>query len=404
MNKHTDKTKVLWCDAEANLWALDSHEKVAELAGQCKEAGIDVIAVDVKPLTGVVLYNSRIAPRIKAWSGREYPENYDLLQVMVEEGHRAGIAVHASINVFAEASTEQPEGGAAIAHPEWQCIKYELDKNGKARLVPTSKAADQHFAIFVNPANQDVQAYELSIISEIISNYDVDGIVLDRMRYPGIHADFSELSKEMFEKWIGAKVERFPEDIFEIDPLPGCGVIRGKHFGSWMEWRAKVIHDFAADVRRTVKSIRAEAQVGVYVGSWYNFYYDVGVNWANPKHEPPYDFASSTYKDTGYGDLVDWICTGCYYPHPTREEARAAGIAEWKSVEAGCEESMDVVENEIPVYASLYLRDYKGKPDVFERAIDMALTKTQGVMLFDLVYLRDYGWWDLLKRKFSGKR
>lgn len=405
MKRYTNEAglqgRVLWCDAEANLWALDSREKVAELADQCKVANINVIVVDVKPLSGVVLYNSRTAPKIKAWSGRQYPESYDLLQMMVEEGHRVGIEVHASINVFAEASTEQPEGGAAVSNPHWQCVKYELNEKGSARLVPASKAADQHFAIFVNPANPDVQAYELSIISEIIGNYDVDGIVLDRMRYPGIHSDFSDLSRTLFEEWLGEKAERFPEDIFIIDPLPGCDIIRGKYFAEWMEWRAKVIYDFVARVRLEVKSIKPKALVGVYVGSWYSAYYDVGVNWASPKHEPPYDFASSTYKKTGYADLVDWMCTGCYYPHLTREKARASGVPEWKSVEAACEESLDAVENETYVYASLYLRDYADNQHVFERALDLALSRTQGVMLFDLVYLRDYKWWDILKKAFT---
>jgi len=391
------KKKILWCDAEANLWALDSREKAAEIVSRCKNAGIHALIIDVKPLSGVVLYNSRVAPIIKSWSGQPYPKDYDLLQVMSEECRKAGIEVHAAINVFAEASTEQPEGGAALSHPEWQCVKYELDSAGKPTLVPMSKSSDQHFAVFVNPANPDVQDYELAVISEIIENYDVDGIMLDRMRYPGIYSDFSKLSKELFQEWIGEKIERFPEDIFELNPQPGRDVIRGKHFAAWMEWRAKVIHDFVAKVRTKVKSVKSQALVGVYVGSWYSFYYDVGVNWASPRHEPPYDFASPAYKATGYADLVDWMCTGCYYPHTTREEAHAAGLPEWKSVEAACEESMDAVEGDTMVYASLYLLDYAGKPEVFKRALVLAQTKTQGAMLFDLVHIRKYGWWKIVE-------
>ncbi|HOK54869.1 MAG TPA: family 10 glycosylhydrolase, partial [Armatimonadota bacterium] len=95
--------RVLWCDAEANIWALDSREKVAELAEKCKEANFNTIVVDVKPLSGVVLYNSKVAPRLTIWNGRPYPQNYDLLQVMVEECRRVGIEVHAAVNVFSEA-------------------------------------------------------------------------------------------------------------------------------------------------------------------------------------------------------------------------------------------------------------------------------------------------------------
>lgn len=38
--------------------------------------------------------------------------------------------------------------------------------------------------------------------------------MLDRVRYDGISADFSFLSRKKFEEYIGQKVEKHPEDIF----------------------------------------------------------------------------------------------------------------------------------------------------------------------------------------------
>ncbi|MBI2844358.1 MAG: family 10 glycosylhydrolase [Armatimonadetes bacterium] len=486
--------RVLWCDAEANVFALDTREKVADVVSKCKEANINTIVVDVKPISGLVMYKSRIAPGLKTWRGKPYPDDYDLLSTMVEEGHRAGVEVHAAINVFSEGAAKRDDTGPAFSHPEWQCIKYEIERwargsgpdaypvsavnlvpspgrlalitedkslpadvppdmvrvaldgagnvvavatgtapqpftvppegyvlaatgqaaewlstnaaggritiEGRTRFIPVGRAADQHLAVFVNPIDPQVRAYELSIISEIVSNYDVDGVMLDRMRYPGIYADFSESSRLAFESWLGEQVERFPEDIFAIDPIPGRPVVRGKHFGRWMEWRARQIRDFMAEARRTVKSAKSSALVGVYVGSWYGSYYDVGVNWAGPSHEPPYDFAGPGYKDTGYADLVDWMCTGCYYERASRDEARAAGASEWASVEAACQESIGVVEDQTFVYGSLYLLQYARNPSAFERAIETCLANTQGVMLFDLVYLRNYNWWEMLKPAF----
>lgn len=489
------QARVMWCDAEANLWALDTREKVAQLANQCKDANINVIVVDVKPAAGVVLYNSLIAPKLKTWSDRPYPEGYDLLQTMVEEGHRVGIEVYPSINVFSEAVTNRKEGGAALAHPEWQCVKYDVDRwavgpsssthpidgvnrmplvgrlalindpkaisktlpagavlasidssgtvtaisdqssecatipsggyillgsdgagawlranaapggkmtiEGKPLLVPMSKSADEHYAVFVNPADPSVKAYELSIINEIVTNYDIDGIVLDRMRYPGIYADFSDCSRTAFEEWLGCKVENFPQDIMTIDPIPGRDLIRGKYFAKWMEWRARQIHDFLAEARQIVKTAKPKALIGAYVGSWYDSYYDVGVNWAGPRHDPPYDFACPTYKETGFADMLDWLCTGCYCAYPTRKDAVADGAGEEASVEAAAEQSINVVEDDTFVYGSLYLLQYTRNPDAFEQAIATLQASTQGVMLFDLVYIREYNWWDILKRTFA---
>lgn len=488
--------RVLWCDAEANIWALDTKEEVADLANHCRDANINTIVVDVKPLSGTVLYNSKIAPKLTMWQGKPYPEGYDLLKTMVDECRRVGIEVYAAVNVFSEGAVNRGDEGMAFQHPEWQCVKYEADRwvrgvssdaypvdganramlpgrmvlitdskflptdvpadaqqiavdrcgkvvssmigvsftpitipdggyiligtgpagswlateavvgakltlESRPRLVPVGKAADEHFAVFVNPANPDVRCYEMSIISEIINNYDVDGIVLDRMRYPGMYADFSDLSRTSFEAWIGHKVECFPEDIFRIDPIPGHDIIRGKYFGKWMEWRSKQIHDFVADVRNTVKSAKTNAKVAAYVGSWYSAYFDVGVNWASPDHEPPYEFAGPTYKDTGYASLLDWVCTGCYYQYPTREDARNAGASEGGTVEAACEESNSVLRDDTFVYGGLYLLQYARTPADFEKAINVCQAETQGVMLFDLVYIRDYNWWDILKRTFA---
>jgi len=69
--------------------------------------------------------------------------------------------------------------------------------------------------------------------------------------------------------------------------------------------------------------------------------------------------------------------------------------------------SKKVIMGAAPVYGSLYVLQYKDKPEKFRQAIQMCLERTEGVMIFDLVYIQDYGWWDILKKTFAlwdGKR
>ncbi len=120
--------RVIWFDAEANLWELSTRSGVADVVARCKAANINTIVVDVKPLSGLVLYASAIAPRLREFEGRSYPPGYDLLQTVIEEGHKAGIAVHAAINVFSEGS-QKLDAGPALTHPDWQCVGYELDRS-----------------------------------------------------------------------------------------------------------------------------------------------------------------------------------------------------------------------------------------------------------------------------------
>ena len=299
--------RVLWCAGD-NLWSLDTREKVADIINHCKRANINTLVLDTKLIPGSVVYNSCIAPKLREWKDKPYPRDYDVLRILVDECHRAGIEIYAGINTFSEGTIKNGGYGPAYDHPNWQCIKYSFDRwvvapncdaypigsmdrmpfpgrlglitkskslpaealagslyvavdsNGtiissiygqvpgipgdgyvliasgaaerwlrsyacvgskltleaRPRFVPVGEAADEHNAVFVNPADPEVRAYELSIIREIVSNYNVDGIVFDRMRYPSIYSDFSNISRIAFEGWLGKKIEHFPQDIYCI--------------------------------------------------------------------------------------------------------------------------------------------------------------------------------------------
>ena len=486
--------RVMWFDAEANIWELSTRRGVANSVRMCKSVNINTIVVDVKPLSGLVLYRSSIAPRLARLRGRSYPHNYDLLRTVLEEGHKAGISVHAAVNVFSEGSQTQ-NGGPAHSNPDWQCVQYEMRRSistldapdsviecseqpyagrqigiygagterfsklpsdsfyvrvtrdggptvwgmatgyarlsapedgyllvgsgrvgnwlrdavdrravfhleGRKRLVKVSEGNNVHNAIFVNPLHPDARAYALSVIAEICDKYPIDGIVLDRMRYPNIYADFSDLTREAFEDYVGHPLENWPEDVFEIDVVPAKEVVRGPLFGEWLTFRAKVMRDFLSDAREVVKSRRPNALLGIYVGSWYPLYYDVGVNWGSRNHSADLEWWPDGYEETGYADLVDYMCTGCYYANPTRKDALAKGDEEWKSVEAAAEESINAVKDATFVYGSLYVYQYNGRPKKFAQAVRECLKRTQGCMIFDLVHIRNYSWWRILKHSF----
>ena len=384
------KKKLLWLDAEANCRRLSTRADVALVLDKAKAAGIDVVIVDVKPLAGEVLYLSEYAPRLGEVNGFAYPKSFDLLEAAIEEGRSRGIQVHAGINVFSEGHREWGRG-PAYRHPEWQAISYEAD--GFKR---SEESGIFSFGIFVNPIGP-AREYELKIVREIVSKYEIDGITFDRMRYPNLYADFSETSRDSFEAWLGQGAIIWPDDVFLIgDHTPK----QGRYYKQWLEWRAWQIKGFAQEAVGLIRSIKPRLTIGNYVGSWYESYFDVGVNWASEKFHAGYDWMTPQYNQTGIAELFDYLCTGCYYPTPTIAEARAAGRSEGATVEAAARLSCRVVNEACPVYASLYLKDYAGKPEDFRRAIQAALGNSQGVMLFDLIYLEQYDWWRLMEEEF----
>ncbi|TCT21748.1 glycosyl hydrolase family 10 [Melghiribacillus thermohalophilus] len=271
---------------------------------------------------------------------------------------------------------------------------------GETKLVPASEYPT--FSTFVNPIREDVQTYELSIIQEIIENYDVDGIVLDRARYSNIHADFSDLSRDKFEEYIGETVENWPEDIYKITFTgESQQIVPGPLYQKWIEWRAGNIQSFFKKAEQLVHSHDSDLFFSTYVGSWYPLYFSEGVNWASNTYQPDYDWASPDYHKTGYAETLDFLMTGNYFSEVTREEAVEVGNPDWYSVEGSVDIAMDVVNEATFLYGSLYLLQYENNPEQFRKALRTVMDNAHGIMLFDLVYLEEYGWWYILEEEFK---
>lgn len=487
MNSMKPKPRFLWCDAEANCERLSTREGVIDLVEKALRCHIDNLIVDVKPLSGEVLYQSRYAPRLGEVKGFVYPEPFDLLQTIIEEARPRGIRVHASINVFSEGHRGWGRG-PAYTHPDWQVTVYELartvrfssgvsiqceavdpwelpgegaalytrklkcdpercyivitdqavatkwakvsgcipvPKNGcivalpsgdtgeeitigesveflsETRLHNVQESSISTWGIFVNPLGP-AREYELKVVEEIVAGYEIDGIVFDRMRYPHLYADFSDISRDAFTAWLGVKEIVWPEDVFRIDDLPWIPPVRGRYYKEWLEWRAQVIHDFAEDAVTLVHETRPGVEAGVYVGSWYDSYYDVGVNWGSSSYHAGYEWMTDNYNRTGYAELFDFISTGCYYPIATRDDARRSAQPEGATVEAACELSRMAIGNASPFSGGLYLQEYAGNPEAFQKCVKTALDSADGVMLFDLVHIEQFDWWQILEEMFAG--
>ncbi|MEI6914882.1 MAG: hypothetical protein WCL39_07110, partial [Armatimonadota bacterium] len=116
------EARILWFDANANFERLATPDGVRRIVEKCKLANINIIVVDVKDISGDVLYDSRIAPRVTSMRDAEHGPDFDLLRTATQEARKQGIAVYASINVFSEG--KKSTGGPALDHPGWESTVY----------------------------------------------------------------------------------------------------------------------------------------------------------------------------------------------------------------------------------------------------------------------------------------
>ena len=269
------------------------------------------------------------------------------------------------------------------------------------QYVPVVDAPEQVYTMFCDPLNPAVRQHELDIVREIVTNYDVDGVVFDdRMRYAGLNADFGPRERAAFEQFVGHPLH-WPDDVFRTNPYPGEDIIPGPEYQHWLTWRAENITSWLADASAIVRAVRPSAQVAVYVGSWYGTYDEVGSNWAAPDVSAPYAFLTPDYRRTGFAPFLDWLTTGCYYTVPTLTDSLAAKTPPGATVEAAGQLSNLAVSDSAWTYAGLYALSYQGRPDLFARAIGAACASTQGVMIFDMSQIIQYNWWDVIRQAFG---
>jgi hypothetical protein len=173
----------------------------------------------------------------------------------------------------------------------------------------------------------------------------------------------------------------------------------GALFKEWLVFRALTIRDFFEEARQSVKQVDPKMTLGTYTGSWYGDYWNEGLNWGSPDYDASKDYAwaPAEWKRAGYANLLDVLFSGLYFRNVTVEDARAAGSGPAQSVEGGAELLKKVVDSATKYVGGLNLPDYKDKPGQFVRAARMCLDKTAGLMVFDLVYLDEYGWWQQMK-------
>jgi uncharacterized lipoprotein YddW (UPF0748 family) len=264
-------------------------------------------------------------------------------------------------------------------------------------MAPSSSAS---IFAFVNPANPVVWNYELGVVYDLITHYDVDGIVLDRTRYEDVSQDFSPLSRLAFEQFLGRRVAHWPDDIYTY-AAEGYWVTRrpGPLYRQWLGYRAHTIMAYTRAVTRLVRTIRPNIDVAMYVGSWYSVYYAEGSNWGSPGVRAPYSWIGDDWVRAGLAPLLDYLMIGLYYRPVTIREVRRQGENALTSVQGAAVQGLAVVNGGTPVVGALLAPLYTADPEQLSSAIRMSNRLTRGTMLFDLVYMNaDQLWGDIPAR------
>ena len=133
-----------------------------------KEANFNMVFLQAR-IRGDLIYPSSIEPINKIFSGRHGGDpGYDPLAFAIRECHERGLECHAWFITY-------PLGKANEVRAKGRQTAVKL-KPGLCKLY--------NGEWYLDPGAPGTSDYILSLVKELVTNYDVDGIHLDHIRYP----------------------------------------------------------------------------------------------------------------------------------------------------------------------------------------------------------------------------
>ncbi len=270
--------------------ALETPESIDSMIDRAVEAGANGIIVQVAG-RAEAYYDSSILPRAP------FRDGFDPLAYTIARARPRGLEVHAWINAFLVWSAPYPPGDSAhvwYTHPDW----FLNDKYGRSTREYTRDECDRSGLVgaTLSPAVPGVRKFVADIAAEIATNYNVDGIHLDYIRYPNPSFGFESQSRGAFYLKTG------------FDPLSNRHDESDELTDMWSLWR---IEQVTLTVE-TVRSVLRSKAPGVLLSC---------AVMADPYEARSYYFCDwRSWLESG---LVDFVCTMAY----TTNTARAKELA-----------------------------------------------------------------------------
>jgi len=287
------------------LWVvrdtITSAGQVRKCVDFAAENGFNVLFVQVRG-RGDAFYNSYFVPPPEEYP--EIPDSFDPLGEIISQAHEKGIEVHAWFNMYLtwskDTSPLHPEHPLNL-HPEWFMVS--VTGRSMADSPIDSVRNEESEGRFLSPCLEEVREYLSRVVTEVMVTYDVDGVHLDYVRYPGRDYDFHPRARRDFIEAYGVDPVRLVAGNGDVDPA----LI---YLGKWVQYRAGWIDEQVGSIRRRMNlvdpNIRLSAAVKAHADE---ALFRFGQNWAGWLNDGVVDFVvtMSYFPDTGqlYGVMSD---------------------------------------------------------------------------------------------------
>ncbi|MGE4619839.1 MAG: family 10 glycosylhydrolase [Planctomycetota bacterium] len=218
--------KALWI----TRWDYLTESEVRTCIKNAAEAGFDTVLFQVRG-NGTVFYRTELEPWAEEFDHQD--PGFDPLAVACQEAQRFNISIHAWINAVPGWRGDQPppETDPAQlwhAHPDW----FLHDADGQRQPL------QPNYYVALNPCLPEVRQHVANICAELVTNYPIDGIHLDYIRFleSGIETDYPRDSTSL---------QLFAAETGLTDP--------DQNPQKWDQWRRDQVTELVREIRREVR-------------------------------------------------------------------------------------------------------------------------------------------------------
>ena len=253
------------------LWVLRtslvSPPAIDAVVQYAVDAGFNALFVQVRG-RGDAFYRSAIEPRAGDLDGQ--PASFDPLARTIEVAHRAGLTVHAWVNVNLVASAASPPRDPAHVvrrHPEWLMVPGAL----ASTLASVSSSSPRYLeaiarwsqsgavpveGLYLSPVTPEARAYTTDVVRDLAGAYALDGLHLDYIRYPAEAFDFGAATLAEFRRSRLEIVARADRD--RIDRLAATDPAAWPRAfpDAWTTFRRDRVTDLVRSIRQAALAAR----------------------------------------------------------------------------------------------------------------------------------------------------
>jgi uncharacterized lipoprotein YddW (UPF0748 family) len=219
-------TNIDWPSRRGLASGMQQAEATA-LLDQARALNLNAVVLQVRPSCDA-FYPSRLEPwseYLSGQSGRGPQPAYDPLAFWIDEAHRRGLELHAWFNPYRAALPSA--GPLSAAH----IVKRRPD------LV---RAYGAYF--WLDPGEPEVAEHTTSVVLDVVTRYDIDGVHLDDYFYP-------------YKSY--ANGADFPDDVSYRKYQAGGGTLRRA------DWRRQNVNQLVAGLYAAIKERRPQVKFGI---------------------------------------------------------------------------------------------------------------------------------------------